>query len=149
MRELSKLTNCDVLLYEYPGYSLTRFTATSPKTKFRSSEKNVLLAAEAAFRFLVNDAGVTPSSIIIYGRSIGSGPSVHLASLKTLRGIPPESGPVNVAGLFLITPFLSTVRAVIGSKTAKCCFCYDKFPNHKKIARVKTHTAILHSRDDE
>lgn len=106
-------------------------------------------AADAAWRYLVDDAGVDPKKIIIFGRSIGSGPSVYLASQASISGTVCPTSPRNVAGVFLISPIKSTIRAVCGPKLAACCFCYDKFPNIDRIGKIETHVAIMHARDDE
>lgn len=149
LKEMAETTGCDVFHYEYPGYSLSKFTPTDENYKLNTTQAKVYKAIEASFRYLVNERNVEPSRIILIGRSIGSGPSTHLASLPTLSYLKPGIIPSDIGGLFLISPFLSTVRAVIGKKTAMVCCCFDNFPNHKKIKKVKCPVAVMHARDDE
>lgn len=149
VREMAKLTNMDFFSYEYPGYSLSRYTSENRSKQVSTSEGNVNRAAEAAWRYLVNEAGVPANRIIMFGRSIGSGPTVHIASQKSMFGVSAGKQPQFAAGVFLISPILSTVRAVCNPCCAITCFCFDMFPNHKKILHVGAPVAIMHSLDDE
>ncbi len=94
--------NVRILLYEYPGYS-TWYSAYITKHHHHSndyhglgsmqvndlqydpvsctpSEERCCTAIEKAYEYLITVHSVPPRSIIIYGRSLGSGPSVHLAA---------------------------------------------------------------------
>jgi hypothetical protein len=61
---------------------------------------------EAAYKYLREERNIPPSQIVLYGRSLGSGPSCHLARKTALDG---ES----VAGVILHSPFLSIYRIVM------------------------------------
>ena len=76
---------------------------------------------------------VPPSRIIIYGRSVGGGPSVDLARRKP------------VAGLVLESTFVSAFRVV----THISLYPFDKFPNLNKIKQVNCPLLIIHGTDDE
>ena len=60
---------------------------------------------EAAYNYLRQVHSIPASQIILYGRSLGSGPSCYLAAKTALQG---ES----VGGLILHSPFLSVYKVV-------------------------------------
>ena len=70
------------------------------------SEEMCYLNIEAAYKYLREERNIPASQIVLYGRSLGSGPSCHLARKTALDG---ES----VAGLILHSPFLSIYRIVM------------------------------------
>ena len=52
------------------------------------SEFNTYHDIEAAYNCLENDYGIKQEGVILYGQSVGSGPTLHLASrLQRLRGV--------------------------------------------------------------
>ena len=70
---LSRRCNCNVLAYEYCGYSIA---------EGEPSEKNCYECIDAAYRYLTagRQSVVDPSSIVLFGRSLGTGPTVDLAA---------------------------------------------------------------------
>jgi fermentation-respiration switch protein FrsA (DUF1100 family) len=88
-----KAVRANVLLYEYTGYS---------SEDSKPSEKYVYSDAEAAFWFLTDTLRVPKEKVILYGRSLGSGPSTYLASQHT-----------DVGGLILQTPISSIYRVIV------------------------------------
>jgi len=112
-----------VMLYDYTGYGLT---------SGKPSEKSVYDAAEAAIQELMR-RGIKPERILLYGRSIGSGPSVELATRYP------------VAGLITEAAFTSIVIVV----TKINLFPVDRFRNLKKIGRVDCPVFIMHGTEDE
>ncbi len=70
---LSRCCNCNVLAYEYCGYSIA---------EGEPSEKNCYECIDAAYRYLTvrRQSVVDPSSIVLFGRSLGTGPTVDLAA---------------------------------------------------------------------
>jgi alpha-beta hydrolase superfamily lysophospholipase len=92
--EFFKLANqhgFGVFAYDYRGYGLSNG---------HPGEKNTYQDITAAYRYLTETLQVPPQRIIIYGRSVGSGPSVWLATQKS------------AAGLILEGPFVSAFRVV-------------------------------------
>lgn len=63
-----------VLVIEYPGYGLYKTASTC--------EQIILEDAEIAYDYLTTICGVNDSDIILFGRSIGTGPTSYLASRK-------------------------------------------------------------------
>ena len=52
------------------------------------SEENTYADIEAVYQCLETEYGISQEDIILYGQSVGSGPTLHLASrLPRLRGV--------------------------------------------------------------
>lgn len=67
-----------VLIFDYPGYG---------KSAGKPSEAGCYAAAQAAYDWLVNVQQVPPERIILYGRSLGGGVAVDLASRQKHAGL--------------------------------------------------------------
>ncbi len=100
MKEMAMLLCANVLAYDYTGYGLSTPNHTTPSEHL--CYKNI----QAAYHHLTKVMHIPPAEIVLYGRSLGSGPSCYLAQ-KTA-----EDGE-SVAGLILHSPFLSIYRIVI------------------------------------
>ena len=72
---------------------------------------NTLSDIEAAFSHLVNDLSIPPDTIIVYGQSVGTGPSCHLCSQYTASR--------SLMGLVLHSALASGLR-VIGNDNGIC-----------------------------
>ncbi|MGB3191751.1 alpha/beta hydrolase [Lyngbya sp. PCC 8106] len=113
-----------VLVYDYPGYG----TSSGKPTV-----KGTYHAINAAYNYLTQDLNIPPHEIIVYGRSVGGGPSVDLASRQP------------VGGLIIESSFVSIFRTV----TPIPLFPFDKFPNLAKIPNVRSPILILHGNQDQ
>jgi hypothetical protein len=113
-----------VLAYDYRGYGTS---------EGRPSEKASYEDVEAAYEYLTRAAGVPGDRIIAYGRSVGGGPAVELATRRPL------------AGLVLESAFLSAFRVV----TRVPLLPFDKFRNIDKIGRVRCPVLVMHGMADE
>ena len=126
--DVGKYDQCYFLLIEYPGYSLYQGT---------SSEEAVLDDTEHVWNFVTKVLNFHPKEIFVMGRSIGSGPSIHLCH------------QVECGGLIVISPFTSIKDAVghnfgfIGSSLVK-----QRFDNLSKIKEVKCPCLFIHGKDD-
>merc|ERR1719197_1448186 len=69
----------NVLAVEYPGYGLLGHIPAS-----EAGVKEVVLTA---FRFTLDELKVAYEQIILFGRSVGSGPTVYLASRFPVGGL--------------------------------------------------------------
>lgn len=129
--EMSRILQVDVVGLEYAGYG----TADG-----ELNTGNVFGDIEAAYVHITN-SGVPPSRIVAYGQSIGSAPSVYLASRYP------------VGGLILHSP-LSSALQVIDPKPNGCCqpscllCCLDIFRNDWRISSVTCPTFIMHGEMD-
>jgi len=148
----------DVFAYEYVGYSLSALEGAKP------SETSCLRSIDAAWRYLVTEAGVDASKIIIFGRSIGSGPAVDLASRKTVkagaRGLDctrcdrkpfscPSHSPLHCGGVVLQSPLSSGARAVFSKFISVVGYPFDIFKNYTKVSSIKAQVLIMHGVDDD
>ncbi len=112
-----------VFTVEYPGYGI------SPG---QVSEAAIYAANIAALAYLSNELNVPSEHIIAYGRSLGGGPAVELATRAPL------------AGLVLQSTFTSAYRVM----TRWPIVPFDKFENSKKLPLVKCPVLVMHGGDD-
>ncbi|MEO0510401.1 MAG: alpha/beta hydrolase [Verrucomicrobiota bacterium] len=112
-----------VLAYDYPGYG----TSTG-----RPSETGVFNAAEAAYQYALSELNFSPQKIVLYGRSLGSGPSCWLA----------ERYPVD--GLVMDGAFTSTFRVMTHIKLLP----WDIFDNLKRISKIDSRILLMHGKRD-
>lgn len=113
-----------VFSYDYRGYGL------SPgKPSVNKAYRDI----DAAYEYLTHQLKIPADRIILFGRSVGSGPSVYLASRRAS------------AGLILESAFISTFRVVVPVKILP----FDKFPNQERLPKVKVPILIIHGTEDE
>jgi pimeloyl-ACP methyl ester carboxylesterase len=126
MRDQFKM---NVLAVEYPGYGLLHGVAVC-----EAALKEVALTA---FRFILDELKVAYEQIILFGRSVGSGPTVYLASRFP------------VGGLILVAAFASVreaARSLVGSLIAH--ILDERFPNIALIGNVSCPTLFIHGEKD-
>ncbi|KAL4334584.1 hypothetical protein GQ457_07G011950 [Hibiscus cannabinus] len=112
--------------YDYSGYG-----ASTGKP----SESNTYADIEAVYQCLQTEYGISQEDLILYGQSVGSGPTLHLAAkLPRLRGVVLHSG------------ILSGLRVLCH---VKFTFCYDIFENINKVKKVKCPVLVIHGTDDD
>lgn len=114
-----------VLSYDYRGYGASE---GSP------SERGVERDIEAAWHWLVNTEGIAPGDIVIYGRSIGGGPSAWLAARVDCGGLVLESSFTNL----LLVPTRG-VRILP----------FDPFPTIKRLPKIDAPLLIVHGTHDQ
>lgn len=102
-----------------------------------SSEQRIQADAEAVFDYLTTKMNLHPRNIIVFGRSIGSGPATWLASRK------------NIGALVLMSAFTS-IRAVVHHLAGKWAqyLIKERFNNLEHISRVTCPTFIVHGLKD-
>jgi fermentation-respiration switch protein FrsA (DUF1100 family) len=113
----------NVFAYDYQGYGTSQG---------KPSEKTACDDETAAYDYLTVNLKIPANNVIIFGRSVGSGPAVYLAARRP------------VAALILQSPFLSAFRVV----TYIPIFPFDRFPNYKEIGRVRCPLLIIHGTQD-
>ncbi|MEN9222558.1 MAG: alpha/beta hydrolase [Thermostichus sp. BF3_bins_97] len=111
-----------VLAYDYRGYGTSEGTP---------SEAGSYLDIEAAYTYLI-DQGVSPEQILVYGRSVGGGPSLYLAAKKP------------VGGLILESTFVTAFRVL----TRIPLLPFDRFNNLSRIPKIECPVLILHGTED-
>ncbi|KAE8690240.1 Cellulose synthase-like D3 [Hibiscus syriacus] len=94
--------------YDYSGYG-----ASTGKP----SESNTYADIEAVYQFLQTEYGISQEDLILYGQSIGSGPTLHLAAkLPRLRGVVLHSG---ILSAFVFFAMLNLHSATTFSRAQK------------------------------
>lgn len=139
---LAEATGCDVFAYDYVGYSLSKVQEGGV-----ASEDGCLRSIQCAWRYLVDQQSIPPAQIIIYGRSIGSGPSVDLASRSEVEGS--AHSPLEARGVLLQSPISSGARAILGTTASLIGYPLDIFKNYRKIDKILAPVAITHGTEDE
>jgi len=112
-----------VFAFDYPGYGVS---SGSP------SEGSIDEATALAARYLHATLGVPPGRVIVYGRSLGGGPAVELATREP------------VAGLVLQSAFTSVYRVM----TQRRLLPFDFFENERKLPHVACPVLVMHGRLD-
>jgi len=119
----------NVLIIDYRGYGKSAGTI---------SENGFYRDAEAAYTFLVQEKGFSPQDIIIYGRSIGTGVAVDLASKHKTRG------------LILESPY-SSLKKLANEKLPllfPSLYLRFHFNNIQKIKKVECPVILIHGGKD-
>lgn len=119
-----------VLIFDYRGYGNS---TGSP------SEAGTYRDAEAAWRYLVGERGLSPRDIVVFGRSLGGAVAVDLATRHT------------PAGLILESTFRSGAAMArhIAPLFPSGLLTRLHYPSEEKIQRVRCPVLVIHSRDDE
>jgi abhydrolase domain-containing protein 17 len=123
--ELLREIGFSVLAFDYRGYGMS--SAVQPTAA--GATKDV----DAVYRYARDELGLSDRELVVYGRSIGSGPAVALASRRPLAGLIVESGFVSVVRVMTRIPLLPT----------------DPFPNLRRIERVGAPVLVIHGNRDE
>lgn len=138
--ELSRLLYVNILAYDYSGYGHGKRRRTNVEKNVEPSEDNCYRDIEAAYDYLTKEKLISTKQIILYGRSVGSGPSCYLAQ-KIAR----TNSNVDIAGMVLHSPFLSVCRVVLDAGIENS---FDIFPNVSRIRDITCPTYIMHGTND-
>jgi len=119
-----------VLIFDYRGYG---------RSSGRPAEKGTYRDADAAWDYLVEQRGIAPGQIILFGRSLGAAIAADLATRQGAAAVILESAFTSVPDVaarfypWLPVRWLSRYQ-------------YD---TGKKLANIHVPVLIVHSRDDE
>lgn len=127
---MSSTFKVNMLIFDYIGYGLNKGVP---------SEKGCTVAIRAMYDYLLSQ-GVPSEKIILYGRSIGSGPTVDLAYCLANENL-------KIGGVILQSPIKSAVRVV--SNSLHYVPCLDIFDNYYKIVYVNVPIIIFHGTNDK
>ena len=139
MEQMVQKLKINIICMEYPGYGIYQEydskSISGNKTQQRAQQ--ILKDAETVYRFLRETCEVDESDILVSGRSIGSGPACHLASL------------FNPACLMLISP-IKSVKDVARMKYGRIVdlLIEERFNNFEAVTKVQCPSAIFHGVKD-
>ena len=85
MQSIANYCNVSVLGMEYPGYGQYEGNGSASADKLTED-------AEYVYKFVLHDMGIKESDIIVFGRSMGSGPACFLAGTFKPRALCVMSG---------------------------------------------------------
>ena len=114
-----------VIAFDYRGYGMS--TGGPPSAAGATSDM------DAVYRHAVETLRIPPSRIVLYGRSVGSGPATALAAR------------VPAGGLVLESAFVSAFRVL----TRVTLLPFDRFDNLRHIRRVRAPILVIHGTLDE
>ncbi|CAN4085198.1 unnamed protein product [Withania somnifera] len=124
--QLSIHLKVNLMGYDYSGYG---------QSSGKPSEQNTYADIEAAYKCLEESYGAKQEDIILYGQSVGSGPTADLAArFPRLRAV------------ILHSPILSGLRVMYPVKRT---YWFDIYKNIDKIPLVKCPVLIIHGTSDE
>ena len=112
-----------VFAYDYRGYGASEGAP---------SVQGALRDAEAAHAYVTQDLSVPPDRLILWGRSVGGGPTVHLAARH------------DAAGMVLEATFTSAFCVV----THKPILPFDRLRNLELMCGVSLPLLVIHGRRD-
>ncbi len=129
LRSLSDEMEASVFAFDYRGYG---------KSEGSPFEKGVLADGEAAQAWLAERANLSPNQIVLYGRSLGGGVIVHLASKHGARAVIAERtfhSMVDIAArLYPLIPVRLVMR--------------NRYPSAERIAGYSGPWLQLHGIED-
>ncbi len=122
LKELSEY-GYKVIGYDYEGYG---------ESGGKPSEEAAVRDIETVYRYVTEKLGIKPENIIVYGFSVGTGPSCYLA----------EKYPVKA--LILEAPFASAFQVVLpfGGLPG------DPFPNADRVSNTEVPVLVFHGTED-
>jgi fermentation-respiration switch protein FrsA (DUF1100 family) len=118
-----------VFIFDYRGYGLSE---GSP------GEKGVYRDADAAYRYLVDETGIAPARIVVFGRSLGAAVALDLALREPVAGLVMESAFENTKAMAKLQMPLLPVGWLLRSK----------FDNLGRIGGLKVPLLMVHGDRD-
>jgi pimeloyl-ACP methyl ester carboxylesterase len=125
--DFARQLQVNVLAYDYTGYGLS--AGPGPTMAHTLSD------VEAAYDYLLRTYPNESARIIVYGQSIGSGPTLHLARNRRCNGVVVHSGIMSA--LRVIQPAQQSTR------------WFDIFPNVDLVASVPACVFVIHGTADK
>ncbi|CAG0893636.1 unnamed protein product [Darwinula stevensoni] len=123
--ELSDETNSNVFSYDYSGYG---------RSTGKPSEENLYADIKAAWDVLRSRHGIPEENIVLYGRSLGSVPTVRLASERE-----------NLPGVILHSPLSSALGMVLRFTP----WSVGPFAVTDLVPRITCPVLVVHGTQDE
>ena len=138
LHSLSNICNVNILSYDYYGYGLNQY---GPHKHINPTEENTFDLIDMALYYLVHNLGIRQENIILYGTSLGTGPTCYLASRNK----------VNTMAVILEAPYkslTSVASETLACSTAMISPSMDMFRNIDYISDIQSPIHIFHGIDD-
>jgi abhydrolase domain-containing protein 17 len=113
-----------VVAYDYRGYGQS--------TGGRPTVRSAIEDAVAVYRYVVDELEVPPQRLILHGRSLGSGPTLELASRY------------DAAAVVLESAFVSVLRVVTRARV----FPFDHYSNLARVRTLQRPLLVIHGTRD-
>ena len=112
-----------IIAYDYSGYGTSTGTP---------SERHSYADVFSVYEYLRNNCQLHAENIVVFGRSVGGGPSIDLAVRNA------------VGGLIIESSFVSASRVI----TKIPVFPFDKFSNLGKMRAISCPVLVIHGKRD-
>ena len=117
----------NIIIIEYPGYSIYPGEPNAQK---------ILENTSIVYDFIKNEFSIEDKNIFIFGRTIGTGPAIYLASIRKPNA------------LFVVSSFTS-IRAVAGNLVGPLKYLVkDRFLSRDYIKNVSCPVFFIHGESD-
>src|ERR1700744_1635243 len=140
--DYSTYWNINIILWEYPGYGYSNEI---------SNNQIINRDLSRVIEFLSTELKWPLNRTILYGFSIGTGPTCELASI-----ISKNESKQDFGGIILHGPFTS-LKTLISQMDYYCCGCcfslvsccmYERWNNLEKIKNIKCPVLFIHGMSD-
>uniref|UniRef100_A0A0G4HVI8 AB hydrolase-1 domain-containing protein n=1 Tax=Chromera velia CCMP2878 TaxID=1169474 RepID=A0A0G4HVI8_9ALVE len=132
LARLALQTGANILVYDYSGYGISTRLA---------SERNTYADIRAVYAYAIKELRVPSHQIILYGQSVGSGPSIDLAT--DLKAQPP-------GGLVVHAGIASGMRMFKPMKSGSKSPWFDLYKNVDKLGpSLRCPMFVMHGKKDE
>ena len=120
----------DVVIYDFGGYG---------RSSGKPSESRCYDDIRSVWRYLIEDRGAAAEEIVLFGRSLGAGPTCQLAT------------EVSPAAVILESPFRSVPEMAHGLYPwlPVRLLARTRLDNEAKIANIEAPLLVIHSVDDD
>jgi len=127
--DLATYLECNLCAYDYSGYGLS---------SGQCSQKACFSDISRVFAFLTRERGIAAERIIVFGRSLGSGPSCFLAAQQT-----------SLAGLVLQSPLRTAIKTQMPDWVGFVFKKIDIFANEDRAPHIRSFPVlIVHGTED-
>ena len=116
----------NAIVYEYTGFGESNGKVPSEESLYND--------IETVFLYLTEHLNIPQEKIMLFGRSIGSGPTSYLAE------------KYDVAGVILHSPLMSILRVIFNLRFT---LPFDHFPNIDRMPNIRCPVYVIHGRRDE
>jgi hypothetical protein len=120
----------NVFIYDYGGYG---------NSSGKPSEKRCYADVRVAWKYVTESRGEAPDRVVLFGRSLGAGPTLELAQAVTPGAVVIESAFISTTQMGKeLLPFIP-----VG------WFVRHRFDNAKKIGGITSPILVVHSPEDD